>query len=128
MRGSLESGFPLNNCVGAASDKVAALERAGVVVSDSPAKLGSLLLKVWLLLFHEEQVLSGARLCKRQVLLEGTLSLRNVFMSKLDSNETLDSLFLSASSYVSIAQDSQKIPTSTKLEVQKQGLLTSRLS
>lgn len=32
--------------VGAASDKVAALERAGVVVSDSPAKIGALLLKV----------------------------------------------------------------------------------
>ena len=30
---------------GAASDKVAALEKAGAIVSDSPAKLGSLLLK-----------------------------------------------------------------------------------
>ncbi|KAF9519778.1 hypothetical protein BS47DRAFT_1374890 [Hydnum rufescens UP504] len=30
---------------GAASDKVAALERAGAIVSDSPAKIGSLLLK-----------------------------------------------------------------------------------
>jgi len=35
--------------IGAASDKVAALERAGVIVSDSPAKLGALLLKVSLL-------------------------------------------------------------------------------
>lgn len=31
---------------GAASDKVAALERAGVVVSESPAQIGALLLKV----------------------------------------------------------------------------------
>ena len=31
--------------IGAASDKVAALEKAGAIVSDSPAKLGSLLLK-----------------------------------------------------------------------------------
>ena len=31
---------------GAASDKVAALERAGAIVSDSPAKIGSLILKV----------------------------------------------------------------------------------
>lgn len=31
---------------GAASDKVVALEKAGAIVSDSPAKIGSLLLKV----------------------------------------------------------------------------------
>ena len=32
--------------VGAASDKVAALEKAGVTVTDSPAKIGSTMLKV----------------------------------------------------------------------------------
>lgn len=32
--------------LGAASDKVAALEKAGVVVTDSPAKIGSSMLKV----------------------------------------------------------------------------------
>ena len=32
--------------VGAASDKVAALEKAGVMVTDSPAKIGSTMLKV----------------------------------------------------------------------------------
>jgi succinyl-CoA synthetase alpha subunit len=31
---------------GAASDKVAALEKAGVIVADSPAKIGSEMLKV----------------------------------------------------------------------------------
>jgi succinyl-CoA synthetase alpha subunit len=35
-----------NLLAGAASDKVAALEKAGAIVSDSPAKIGSLLLKV----------------------------------------------------------------------------------
>lgn len=34
------------SCPGAASDKVAALERAGVHVTDSPAKIGSEMLKV----------------------------------------------------------------------------------
>lgn len=33
-------------CLGAASDKVAALEKAGVIVTDSPAKIGSAMLKV----------------------------------------------------------------------------------
>lgn len=32
--------------LGAASDKVKALEKAGVIVSDSPAKIGTLLLEV----------------------------------------------------------------------------------
>lgn len=32
--------------VGAAKDKVAALEKAGVVVTDSPAKIGAAMLKV----------------------------------------------------------------------------------
>ena len=32
--------------VGAASDKVAALEKAGAIVTDSPAKIGSEMLKV----------------------------------------------------------------------------------
>lgn len=32
--------------IGAAKDKVAALESAGVIVSDSPAKIGVLLLEV----------------------------------------------------------------------------------
>ena len=32
--------------VGAASDKVAALEKAGVIVTDSPAKIGATMLKV----------------------------------------------------------------------------------
>ena len=31
---------------GAASDKVAALQKAGVIVTDSPAKIGSEMLKV----------------------------------------------------------------------------------
>lgn len=35
---------PLN--IGAASDKVAALEKAGAFVTDSPAKIGSTMLKV----------------------------------------------------------------------------------
>ena len=35
-----------NRVTGAAKDKVIALERAGAIVSDSPAKLGSLLLAV----------------------------------------------------------------------------------
>jgi hypothetical protein len=33
-------------CEGAASDKVAALSKAGVIVTDSPAKIGSETLKV----------------------------------------------------------------------------------
>lgn len=33
--------------LGAASDKVAALEKAGVIVTDSPAKIGPTMLKVW---------------------------------------------------------------------------------
>jgi succinyl-CoA synthetase alpha subunit len=32
--------------LGAASDKVAALEKAGVIVTDSPAKIGAMMLKV----------------------------------------------------------------------------------
>ena len=32
---------------GAAKDKVAALEKAGVIVTDSPAKIGEAMLKVW---------------------------------------------------------------------------------
>ena len=37
--------------IGAASDKVAALERAGAVVTDSPAKIGSEMLKVQMLVY-----------------------------------------------------------------------------
>ena len=40
------AGAIISGGKGAASDKVAALQKAGVVVSDSPAKIGSLLLKV----------------------------------------------------------------------------------
>jgi succinyl-CoA synthetase alpha subunit len=40
------AGAIISGGKGAASDKVAALERAGAIVSDSPAKIGSLLLKV----------------------------------------------------------------------------------
>lgn len=36
----------IGSSVGAASDKVAALEKAGAIVSNSPAKIGTLLLKV----------------------------------------------------------------------------------
>jgi len=39
------AGAIISGGKGAASDKVAALEKAGVIVSDSPAKIGSLLLK-----------------------------------------------------------------------------------
>jgi len=39
------AGAIISGGKGAASDKVAALQKAGVVVSDSPAKIGSLLLK-----------------------------------------------------------------------------------
>jgi succinyl-CoA synthetase alpha subunit len=47
----------LHSCVltplpsGAASDKVAALEKAGVHVTDSPAKIGSAMLKVSMSLY-----------------------------------------------------------------------------
>lgn len=37
--------------VGAASDKVAALQKAGVIVTDSPAKIGAEMLKVSLSIF-----------------------------------------------------------------------------
>lgn len=36
----------LTTVTGAASDKVSALERAGVIVTDSPAKIGAEMLKV----------------------------------------------------------------------------------
>lgn len=36
----------LTLCLGAASDKVAALEKAGAIVTDSPAKIGPTMLKV----------------------------------------------------------------------------------
>ena len=36
---------------GAASDKVAALEKAGVLVTDSPAKIGSTMFKVCALIY-----------------------------------------------------------------------------
>jgi len=39
------AGAIISGGKGAASDKVAALEKAGSIVSDSPAKIGSLLLK-----------------------------------------------------------------------------------
>jgi hypothetical protein len=37
---------------GAASDKVAALERAGAIVTDSPAKIGAEMLKVCFHSYH----------------------------------------------------------------------------
>ena len=37
--------------VGAASDKVSALEKAGAIVTDSPAKIGSSMLKVTSVVF-----------------------------------------------------------------------------
>lgn len=40
--------FDANHTTGAASDKVAALERAGAIVTDSPAKIGVEMLKVGL--------------------------------------------------------------------------------
>lgn len=40
------AGAIISGGKGAASDKVAALEKAGAIVSDSPAKIGALLLKV----------------------------------------------------------------------------------
>lgn len=40
------AGAIISGGKGAASDKVAALERAGAIVTDSPAKIGSELLKV----------------------------------------------------------------------------------
>jgi hypothetical protein len=40
--------FDANCPTGAASDKVAALERAGAIVTDSPAKIGVEMLKVGL--------------------------------------------------------------------------------
>ena len=36
-------------CSGAASDKVAALEKAGVIVTESPAQIGPTMLKVCML-------------------------------------------------------------------------------
>lgn len=49
---------------GAASDKVAALEKAGVVVTDSPAKIGSSMLKVRTEFgFHVDRNADGRSFC-----------------------------------------------------------------
>ena len=51
---------------GAASDKVTALEKAGTIVSDSPAKIGSLILKVCLHSGDTGFLLMMFRPCKMQ--------------------------------------------------------------
>jgi hypothetical protein len=43
--------FPLTGSSGAASDKVTALEKAGVIVTNSPAKIGAEMLKVCLSMY-----------------------------------------------------------------------------
>lgn len=44
-------------CLGAASDKISALERAGVIVTDSPAKIGAEMLKVRTEIFNMDMSL-----------------------------------------------------------------------
>lgn len=107
------AGAIISGGKGAAIDKVAALTKAGVIVTDSPAKIGIEMLKVGSSLSPKIllTIYSGDAGC-------GTYHLETLRLLAVDlCNGFMSSKFQNAAAYLSNAPSLSKVSSSVKLEV-----------